>query len=107
VGASSTAGGQAWLEGLWTGQGYQSIKRADRAPGADDYESNWSIALTVEQGAFKIDYPSLGCGGHWSRVLGNDREIVFTENITYGRERCIDKGKVTLGLVSRGALSFT
>ena len=96
-----------WLEGLWTGQGYQSIKQADRAPGTDDFESNWSIALTVEHGAFKIDYPSLGCGGHWTRASGNDREIVFTEFITYGRERCIDRGKVTLGLVSRSALSFT
>jgi len=103
---SASAGGPlGWLEGLWTGQGYQSIKRADK-PGSDDYESNWAIALTVEQGAFKIDYPSLGCGGHWERKSGNSREIVFTEIITYGRERCIDRGKITLGLVSRSALSF-
>lgn len=102
---ASSGGPLAWIEGLWTGQGYQSIQRTDR-PGADDYESNWSIALTVEQGEFKIDYPSLGCGGHWERKSGSDREIVFTEIITYGRERCIDRGKVTLGLVSRGALSF-
>jgi len=104
---ASTSSSQGWLEGLWTGQGYQSIKQADRAPGTDDFESNWSIALTVEHGVFKIDYPSLGCGGHWTRVSGNDREVLFTEFITYGRERCIDRGKVTLGLVSRSALSFT
>jgi uncharacterized caspase-like protein len=98
---------QGWLEGLWTGQGYQSIKQAGRAPGTDDYESNWSIALTVERDEFKIDYPSLGCGGHWIKRSASDREMVFTESITYGRERCLDLGTIKLGLVSRGALSFT
>jgi hypothetical protein len=83
-----------WMLGSWTGTGSQS-----------GTGSSWTIALNVQQqGAqnyyYKIDYPSLDCGGYWSFNSGNADTGTFTEHIVYGRDKCIDLGTITVGAVS-------
>ena len=83
-----------WMLGSWTGSGSQS-----------GTGSTWTVALTVqEQGTrsyyYKIDYPSLDCGGYWSFNSGNADTGTFTEHIVYGRDKCVDLGTITVGAVT-------
>ena len=82
-----------WMEGMWTGQGSQSDG------------SSWSMKLTVYGSGgpqmFKIDYPSLGCGGSWTLISAQSSGVggtaQLTESITYGRGKCVDGGTITVG----------
>jgi len=77
------------MEGTWTGIGQQSNS------------TSWTIRLTVSGNSYKIEYPSLSCGGHWSLTRQAQFTASFIEHITYGRDKCIDGGEVTVGC-SRG-----
>ncbi|HUO94411.1 MAG TPA: hypothetical protein VMU22_15905 [Rhizomicrobium sp.] len=86
--------GRFWMVGSWSGSGSQS-----------GTGSSWAMHLTVtEQGpnsySYAIDYPSLGCGGNWTFNAGNGNTGSFTEHITYGRDKCVDGGMVTVGAMS-------
>ena len=78
-----------WMVGTWTGTGSQT-----------GTGSHWSMSLTVQrQGAnlnYKIDYPSLNCGGYWTLIDATPAKVSFTEHITYGRDKCVDLGAVTI-----------
>ena len=91
--------GRFWMVGKWEGTGSQQ-----------QTGSSWTIALTVsDQGvqnyAYRIDYPSLGCGGYWTFNNGDGNTGSFTEHITYGREKCVDLGTITVGAVGGGHIS--
>ena len=88
-----------WMEGAWGGTGSQSGG------------SSWSIRLTVQkQGVtnyyYKIEYPSLDCGGYWTFNAGNGDTGSFTEHIVYGRDKCIDGGAITVGAVASSSGSI-
>jgi hypothetical protein len=55
---------------------------------------------------YKIDYPSLGCGGYWTFNQGSGNTGSFTEHITYGRQKCVDGGSITVGALSSGTGSL-
>jgi hypothetical protein len=81
------------MEGTWNGNGSQ------------DNGANWNIRLTVQkQGVgnyyYKVDYPSLDCGGYWTFSDGNGITGSFTEHIVYGRSKCIDGGTITVGALA-------
>ena len=89
-----------WMVGTWTGIGSQS-----------GTGSSWSIQLTVQQqGAggytYKIDYPSLSCGGYWTLDSAGRNTAGFTEHITYGREKCVDLGTISVDLPEGGGIDI-
>jgi hypothetical protein len=86
------------LTGTWVGNGHQSPAGAT---GAD-----WSIAMTIKDGGASIDYPSLGCGGSLSQTSRDDSSAQYHESITYGRDKCIDGGDITVRFF-KGNLSWT
>ncbi|PZV39890.1 hypothetical protein [Mesorhizobium kowhaii] len=86
------------LSGTWVGSGHQSPAGAT---GAD-----WSIAMTINDGGASIDYPSLGCGGSLSQTSRDDTSAEYHESITYGQDKCIDGGNITVRFF-KGNLSWT
>lgn len=76
----------AWMNGTWSGTGYQ-----------DKAKSSWSMRLTVSGNSYSIAYPSLGCGGYWSVQSTGNGVASFVEHITYGTDKCIGNGNVTVG----------
>jgi hypothetical protein len=80
-----------WMLGTWTGIGTQ------------DSQVSWAMQLTVRpQGtrdSYRIDYPSLDCGGYWTLDSMGADEMTFTEHIVYGRDRCADLGTMTVNPV--------
>jgi hypothetical protein len=63
-----------WLNGTWTGKGYQ----------VDD--QTWSIEFKYdnERGVSYIQYPSMNCHGQWKYVKKDDCVYIFLEKISHG-----------------------
>jgi hypothetical protein len=72
------------FNGVWTGQGTQ---------GNGD---NWSIKLTINNGRYNIEYPSLECGGNLKIMTGDLKTLEFEEVITFGKNKCLNNGKVVI-----------
>jgi hypothetical protein len=85
----------AWMSGTWSGTGYQ-----------EGDKSSWSMRLTVRAGSYSIEYPSLGCGGYWSLQNTGSGVASFVERITFGRDKCVDGGNVTIGNLGGGRMQF-
>lgn len=85
----------AWMQGSWSGTGVQS-----------NSSSSWSMQLTVSGNSYSIAYPSLGCGGTWSLNNTGAGVANFIEHISYGRDKCIDGGAVTVGRLSASQMQF-
>jgi len=84
-----------WLQGIWTGRGFQNSG------------SSWTIRLVALEGSYQISYPSLNCGGDWRGMsVETPDKIHFREYITYGMQRCIQTGDVTLVKISADQVSF-
>ena len=76
---------RAWLNGTWEGTGYQI-----------DTDTTWTMRLRGRGGKYLIEYPSLNCGGRWRLVSNNSKRAVFRESITFGKNSCVDKGRVVI-----------
>lgn len=55
------------FNGTWTGQGYQF-----------DLNETWSIILRIEDGKYKIEYPSLHCIGDLQFIKNENGKIYPT-----------------------------
>ena len=84
------------LVGIWEGRGTQY------PPGRDP---SWSIVMTINASDGAIQYPSLSCGGTLTQLSRDGNSAQFRETITYGKDRCIDGGTITVRLAS-GRLSW-
>jgi len=83
-----------WLEGVWTGEGYQT-----------DTRTTWTVILTVRDGTFAIEYPNIPCRGTWSLTNKNSRGASFVEFITHGTDRCVNNERVLIERVSDSEIS--
>lgn len=82
-----------WLNGVWTGDGYQT-----------DTKTRWAARLMVRDDTYSIDYPDIPCKGTWKLIEKNSRSASFNEVITQGVDRCINS-HVTVEKVSASELS--
>jgi hypothetical protein len=78
-----------WLEGVWEGTAYQS-----------NTKENWTLRLTARNNTFRIEYPSLSCGGEWKPLHRTKRIATFREKLTYGQNDCLDNVRVTIQRLS-------
>ena len=83
-----------WLEGVWTGEGYQS-----------DTRTTWTIRVTVHDGYFGVEYPNIPCRGTWSVTNKHSRGASFIESITEGIGRCANGERILLERVSDSEIS--
>ena len=72
------------FEGVWKGQGSQ------------DSTTFWSIKIRIGPKGYYIDYPSVNCGGKLILLHRSAKRIEFRENMTYGRNKCINHGRTVL-----------
>ncbi|HYH87443.1 MAG TPA: hypothetical protein VEX60_18460 [Pyrinomonadaceae bacterium] len=77
--------GRTWLRGTWEGTGYQI-----------DDNSTWTMSLTASGRRYKIEYPSLNCGGEWRRLSIDSRRARFRERLNRGLDVCSNKGTVVV-----------
>ena len=82
-----------WLTGTWEGTGYQI-----------DDNSTWTMRLSAGSGKFSIEYPSLNCGGKWELRHLTARRAIFTERLSYGKEKCTDNSTVVIERLSNRQL---
>ena len=84
-----------WLSGTWEGTGYQI-----------DNNETWTMKLTVRGKVYKIEYPSLKCGGKWIPIsIGRNRARLI-EKITFGLEDCVDNGNVVIERLNRRQIAY-
>lgn len=85
----------AWMSGSWSGSGYQ-----------ENAKSSWTMRLVIRQDNYSIEYPSLSCGGYWTLNNTGQGVASFSEHITYGKDKCIDGGSVTIGDLGGGHMQY-
>ncbi len=81
------------FQGIWEGQGYQY-----------DIEESWTIKLAIVGGQYKIDYPSLQCGGVLTLWNATANKMEFREKITYGP--CVDNGDIIITKTGANMANF-
>ena len=84
-----------WLNGTWEGTGYQT-----------DNNETWTMQLTVQGNRYKIEYPSLKCGGKWIPVSIDSARARFIEKITFGLADCVDNGNVVIERLSKRQIAY-
>jgi hypothetical protein len=95
VSSQSKSGTRRWLNGTWEGTGYQV-----------DNNETWTMKLTVRGNRYKIEYPSLKCGGRWIPLSIDASRARFIEKITFGLEDCVDNGNVVVERLSRRQIAY-
>lgn len=93
--ARNPATSKRWLEGTWEGTAYQS-----------DTKENWMLKLSVKNGTYRVDYPSLKCGGEWRPIRLGKRIATFKEKLTYGHDECVDNVTVTIRKLNRRQVAY-
>ncbi|CAF1539920.1 unnamed protein product [Didymodactylos carnosus] len=88
----------SWLNGTWEGVAYQCYGFTG---------SKWKIVLRANatEGTFKIDYPTLGAGGHWILVENKGLMLMFREKITYG-QGCSQNDIISIAKLGDGTALF-
>ena len=82
-----------WLNGVWTGDGFQT-----------DTKTRWAARLTVRDDTYSIDYPDIPCKGTWKLIEKNSRSASFNEVITQGLNQCANS-YVTVERLSASEIS--
>lgn len=95
VSSQTKTGTGRWLNGTWEGTGYQI-----------DNNETWTMKLTVRGKRYRIEYPSLKCGGRWIPLSIDRSRARFIEKITLGLEDCVDNGNVVIERLSRRQIAY-
>jgi hypothetical protein len=83
------------MNGEWSGTGFQI-----------DTDSSWTMHLKVEGRRFRIEYPSLKCGGKWTLLTASARTVRLREKITSNPQECVDNGRVVIQRLNRSQMAF-
>jgi hypothetical protein len=86
--------GPKWLTGVWEGTGYQW-----------DTETLWPMTLSATNSTYKVDYPTLKCGGRWQLIDSSGDTASFKEDITVGVENCAQGETVHIKRFPTGELA--
>ncbi len=76
-----------WLQGLWTGIGYQN-----------NDNTNWTVELNYDNNKqmAQIFYPSFGCNGIWIIKSIDEKKAILFEKILKGADKCTDGSFITV-----------
>ncbi|WP_158973629.1 hypothetical protein [Cellulophaga sp. L1A9] len=98
VSHTSISKNKKWLEGKWTGIGYQTdLTEA----------SQWTIVLNIENGNYNITYPSLDCSGKWKLAKYSADQATFTELIENNTSTCIKEGTIILSKIDENRILYS
>jgi hypothetical protein len=93
--AYSQRKGHSWMNGEWVGTGFQI-----------DTDSTWTMRLKVVGRRFRIEYPSLRCGGKWTLLTASGSSARLREKITSNPQECADNGRVVIQRLNRSQMAF-
>ncbi|MDB4948015.1 MAG: hypothetical protein JWM27_664 [Gemmatimonadetes bacterium] len=85
------------LTGRWEGTASQPNSRAGTFP----------VVMVLDRNGGRIDFPSLGCGGTLTPAAGSAAAtILFSENLDYGRDKCVLGLRVRVSRSGSGTVSW-
>ena len=84
--------------GVWTGVLVQGPDIG--VPGSGREHKRYEIKIVFGPAGYRVDYPSLGCGGKLHLVGTKGRHFHFRDELDYGKDRCSDKGYTELQMIS-------
>ena len=64
------------------------------------------MSLKTSGRRYKIEYPSLNCGGEWRLVSIDSRRARFREVLSHGLEACSNEGTVVVERLSATQVIF-
>ena len=82
------------ISGIWGGFGIQ------------DNGSAWTIKMSMRDSSYKIDYPSIPCGGYLKLLSRSGNKYTFKEKITKHKKNCIDNGKLVVTIADENTLNW-
>jgi len=85
----------SWINGVWKGMGKQF-----------DTGQTWEVVVTANalKGIYRTAYPSLKCGGELVYIGNHGKKAYFREILTYGHDKCLNRGKVELSRKNKGMI---
>lgn len=98
VSTHDTKNPSSWIDGNWTGIGYQI-----------DSGETWEIELSADssRGTYSITYPDLNCRGTWKLESSDGYSAVFIERIEKGDHACADGGLIKISKIDQNHISFS
>lgn len=84
--------------GIWTG----TIIEGPVNGGAGQREQHKRYKINIKFGpkGYRVDYPTLGCGGKLHLLGTRGRHFRFRDELEYGKDRCSDGGYTELQMIS-------
>ena len=86
------------LSGSWEGEVTQI--------GPGTYRGGYAAKMTLNGATGNIDYPGLSCGGELRFYERRGQAFAYRERLTYGVERCINAGLVSVTPLDGGAVRW-
>lgn len=63
----------------------------------NNIDEKWQVKIyEISANYYRIEYPSLNCGGQLEVVTFDANQILFKESLTYGQSTCTNSGYVVL-----------
>jgi len=87
----------SFLNGRWSGIGYQTNN-------GHTWQANFEFDETNKTGT--VNYPSLNCSGKWIYVGFDGVHAVFEENITDGKNNCIDGSTIYISKIDNNYINI-
>ena len=84
AGIANTNVDLSFLSGAWEGVAYQASY------------GTWPIKLTVQNGRYFVDYPTINCKGEWKLTDKSITMVKFRERLTEGIDNCVNNGYVII-----------
>jgi hypothetical protein len=95
---SAWAGDIREYYGVWTGVIVQGPDVG--TPGSGGEHKRYEIKIVFGPAGYRVEYPSLGCGGKLHLVGTKGRHFHFRDELEYGKDRCSDNGYTELQMIS-------
>lgn len=64
--------------------------------GRQTYGRSWTVKITNGGGQYSVNCPYLNCGGNPVSVSGSFNTMLFKERLMYGKDKCVDVGRMEL-----------
>jgi hypothetical protein len=79
--------------GVWSGQVTEVIVGGRRY-------ASYEVNISLVPGEYRVEYPTLGCGGQLHLLGRQGGEVRFRDELGYGRDHCSDGGRTELRFIS-------
>lgn len=90
--------------GVWTGMIVEGPIAG--TPRAGKKHKRYEVKIVFGPAGYKVDYPSLGCGGKLHLLGTRGRHFHFRDELEYGKDRCSNNGYTEMQMISHAKASL-